>query len=109
MHGTIKKANCQKALDALTEEGLLQAKEFGKATVYLLNQQNIPQVSAEELDKLKEKEKIKKQEHGKIADELKEMNSYLKNLTNQLSNEQLEAEIVKLTEEVRISKQSKIK
>lgn len=87
-------------MDALTDEGLLQAKEFGKATVYLLNQQTIPQVSGEELDKLKEEEKKIKQEHTKISEELKEMNSYLKNLTNQPSNEQLEADILKLKEAV---------
>lgn len=100
MHGTIKKAACQKALDTLTEDGLLQAKEFGKATVYLVNQQNIPQVSSEELDKLKEQEKRKKQEHSKLTEELKEMNSYLKSLTGQPSNEQYEAENIKLTEQV---------
>ena len=41
MHGKIKKANCQKALDALTDDGHLQAKEFGKAKKEAGKRQNI--------------------------------------------------------------------
>lgn len=95
MHGKIAKKNCQKALDILTEEGQLQAKEFGKNKVWLLNQQNIPQVNAQELAALTEKLNSVKKEHDKLADEVKELNAYLKNLQNQLTNEALSDEIAK--------------
>lgn len=95
LHGKIAKKNMQKALDTLTEDGLLQAKEFGKNKVWLLNQQNIPQVNAKELSDLTENLNAIKKEHDKLADEVKEMTSYLKNLQNQLSNEDLDNEITK--------------
>lgn len=95
LHGKIKKAACQKALDNLVDSGELQAKEFGKAKIYLLNQQNIPQVSVEDMDKLKENLNEIKKEHTKLSEEVKEMNTYLKNLNNQLTNEQLTEEIEK--------------
>jgi len=95
LHGKIAKKNCQKALDILTEEGQLQAKEFGKNKVWLLNQQNIPQVNAQELAALTEKLNSVKKEHDKLADEVKELNAYLKNLQNQLTNEALSDEIAK--------------
>ena len=95
MHAKIKKGACQKALDSLVEEGQLQIKEFGKAKLYLLNQQNIPQISAKEMDKMKEGMNKVKQEHTKLTEEVKEMALYLKNLTAQLTNDQLDAEIEK--------------
>lgn len=95
LHGKIKKGVCQKALDSLVDEGQLQMKEFGKAKLYLLNQQNIPQVSAKEMEKLKDGMNKAKQEHTKLTEEVKEMGQYLKNLTNQLTNEQLDDEIEK--------------
>ncbi len=52
------------------------------------------------MDELKEKEKKVKQEHGKLSDEVKEMTSYLKNITNQPSNEQMMTDIAKLKESV---------
>ncbi len=79
----------------MTEEGLLQAKEFGKNKVWLLNQQNIPQINAQELAELTDKLNTAKKEHDKLADEVKEMNGYLKNLQNQLTGEALSDEIAK--------------
>lgn len=52
MHGRVKKVICQKVLDDLTDEKVLQCKEYGKAKIYLANQDNFPTVSNDELAKL---------------------------------------------------------
>lgn len=47
------------------------------------------------MDKLKESMNSVKQEHTKLAEEVKEMGQYLKSLSSQLTNEQLDEEIEK--------------
>ena len=88
-------------MDILTDDGYLQAKEFGKAKVYLFNQQNIPQIDAEDMDKLKKELAKAKQDHDAAKEEVKEMNQNLKMLTNQLTNKQVVNEIAKYKQLVR--------
>lgn len=95
LHGKVKKASVQKALDALAESGELQMKEFGKARVYLLNQANIPTVDEKEMEKLKNDLAKAKKEHAAYELEAKEMRAQLKELEAQLTNEQLIEEIKK--------------
>jgi hypothetical protein len=52
MHGRIIRAKCQKVLDDLTDQKILTCKEFGKAKIYLANQDNFPTTSNDQLLKL---------------------------------------------------------
>lgn len=52
MHGRIHKKICEKVLNDLTSEKFLTMKEFGKAKIYLSNQDNYPATDNKELDKL---------------------------------------------------------
>jgi len=60
MHGRVKKTQGQKVLDDLSDQKILTCKEFGKAKIYLANQDNFPTTSKEELLKLDEKIKMHK-------------------------------------------------
>ena len=52
MHGRIPRKICQTVLDDLTAESLLVCKEYGKAKIYLANQDKFPETSKEELAQL---------------------------------------------------------
>ena len=52
MHGKVPRKICQTVLDALTDQKVLQMKEYGKAKLYLANQDNFPEPSPEELAQL---------------------------------------------------------
>ena len=49
MHGRIHRKICQQVLDDLTDENHLVCKEFGKAKIYLANQDKFPETSKDEL------------------------------------------------------------
>ena len=49
MHGRIHRKICQQVLDDLSDEKVLVCKEFGKAKIYLANQDKFPETSKEEL------------------------------------------------------------
>jgi len=61
MHGRVKKTLCQKILDDLTDKGVLKCKEYAKSKIYLANQDNFPATSKEELLKIDEQIKLKKE------------------------------------------------
>ena len=73
MHGRVKKPSCQTILDQLTAEGILKCKEYGKAKIYLANQDNFQEVSNEELQKLDVVIKGKKDGLEKLKGELKDL------------------------------------
>lgn len=52
LHGEIKKGEMQKVLDALVEEEEVKAKDFGKFVIYLANQDKMPTVPREELERM---------------------------------------------------------
>ena len=52
MHGRIPRKICEKVLEDLAKENHLVCKEFGKAKIYLANQDNFPVTSNEELAEL---------------------------------------------------------
>jgi hypothetical protein len=73
MHGRIKKPICEKVLSDLTNEKVLTCKEFGKAKIYLANQDNFPTVSNDELAKLDAVIKEKKDILSGFLNKLKEL------------------------------------
>lgn len=85
----------QKALDSLVDSGDLQVKEFGKAKVYLLNQGSIPQVDEKEMEKLQKKVAERKAEFVKTQGEVKDYQATLKEITAQLTDDQIKSEIEK--------------
>lgn len=54
LHGRIPRKICQNVLDELAAENHLSCKEYGKAKVYLANQDYFPETSKEELNELDE-------------------------------------------------------
>lgn len=62
MHGRVPKKICEKVLADLTDkEKVLVCKEFGKAKIYLANQDNFPATSTEELRKIDDQIKERKE------------------------------------------------
>jgi len=47
LHGRIVRKICQQVLDDLTDEKHLVCKEFGKAKIYLANQDKFPETSTD--------------------------------------------------------------
>lgn len=64
MHGRIHRTICQKVLDEITEEKTLTCKEYGKAKLYIANQDNFPTTSTDELTKLDDQIKVHKDALG---------------------------------------------
>ena len=54
LHGRIPRKICEKVLDDLTKESHLVCKEFGKAKIYMPNQDNFPETSKSDLAELDE-------------------------------------------------------
>jgi 26S proteasome regulatory subunit (ATPase 3-interacting protein) len=75
MHGRVKKPQCQKILDDLTDSKFLTCKEYGKAKIYLANQDNFPATSTEELTKIDEKIKVLKEQLAANQQKLKDLQS----------------------------------
>lgn len=95
LHGKIKKPQVQRILDSLASAGELQVKEFGKAKIYLLNQKNIPDVNQSELDEITKEVQELRTTHRQLTEEVKGLTAELKDLQNQPTDEQIDADIVK--------------
>lgn len=89
LRGTIKKAQLQKILDKLTDTNKLQAKEFGKVKIYLVNQQLIPVSNDSELIELESEIKDLEKEVEAAKVEVKELQVQAKELENTLSLEEI--------------------
>lgn len=61
LHGRIPRKICETVLQKLTDQKHLSCKEFGKAKVYLANQDKFPATSNDELDALDTKITDKRQ------------------------------------------------
>eukprot|EP00347_Sterkiella_histriomuscorum_P015648 403356227 len=102
LHGRVKKAQAQKFLDELSDKKILTCKEFGKAKVYLANQDNFPTTSNDELLKLDLEIKGHKDKLQQQQLRLKEVQAQLRDIQITPSNDSLEAEIAKYKQLVRI-------
>ena len=71
MHGRIPRKICQTVLDDLTAESLLVCKEYGKAKIYLANQDKFPETSKEELAQLDAQIAEKKSSLEEAKDKMK--------------------------------------
>jgi Fe2+ or Zn2+ uptake regulation protein len=97
LHAKIKKPQCQRALDQLSEAGEIHMKEYGKSKIYLMNQKNIPDVDEQEVDKLNKTLNRLKEEFATEKEEYKEMQTSLKLYQAQPTNAEVDNEIEKYT------------
>ena len=69
-------------LDDLTDEKHLVCKEFGKAKVYMANQDNFPETSTEQLAELDAQIAEKKSNLDEKKDQIKALQAKLRDLTS---------------------------
>lgn len=86
LHGRIVRKICQQVLDDLTDEQHLVCKEFGKAKIYLANQDKFPETSTDQLAGLDAQISEKKSKLDTAKDKLKELQQQLKSVTSQMTN-----------------------
>ncbi|KAL4483257.1 hypothetical protein ABPG74_019283 [Tetrahymena malaccensis] len=95
LHGKIKKTALQKMLDGLVSKNKLTCKEFGKAKIYLMNQDLLPQVDKSELEQMQNDLNEKRVYLREIGEEIKELTKKIATYNKQLTNAQIQEEIVK--------------
>jgi archaellum component FlaC len=71
MHGRIPKKICETVLEKLTDQKHLICKEFGKAKIYLANQDKFPATDQKELDALDLQISSKRSQLDQATDQLK--------------------------------------
>jgi predicted transcriptional regulator len=86
MHGAVPRKICQTVLDRLVDEKVLQSKDYGKARIYLANQENIPVQSNEMLQSLDEESRDKKAEIEELQATLKSLTAELRQWTETPEN-----------------------
>ena len=96
MHGRIHRKICQQVLDELTDEKHLVCKEFGKAKIYLANQDNFAETSTDQLAELDRQISDKKKVLDEAKDRLKILQAQLKDITGTMTNTNYVTQIEKL-------------
>ena len=71
LRGAIPKKICETVLDTLCEEKVLQLKEYGKAKIYLANQENFPTSNPEQLATIDNQIKLNKEKIETLQTKLK--------------------------------------
>lgn len=69
-------------MDLLTENQILSCKEFGKAKVYMINQDLFPETSQDQLTMLDEQIQVRKEEHDGLQVKLKACTAKVKEITD---------------------------
>lgn len=95
----IKKAVVQKSLDALVSEGTLTQKDYGKQKIYMLRQDNLPNLSPEETKELEEKVKKLQDTVKQESEVVGKLEQSLNQASNALSDEELARRIEELAAE----------
>ena len=88
-------------MDELTTEQILTCKEYGKAKIYLVNQDLFPETSPEELTELDDQIKERKDTYDGLATNLKSLQSKLKEANGGMTNNELEAEITQILKDIK--------
>ena len=105
--GRLKKPLCQTVMDVLTEANILTLKEYGKAKVYLINQDLFDTASEEQLTILDEQIKVRKDEFGDFQTQVKQLAVKFKEASIGDTNDKLE-EMIKSHKESISELQTKI-
>lgn len=99
LHGRIPRKICQTVLDELATEKHLSCKEYGKAKVYLANQDLFPETSKDELNELDEQIQAQRKLLEERQNSLKSKKHALNEITQSLSNKALLEKLAKLKED----------
>lgn len=70
---TMRKRQCEEALDLLVAEKVITLKEYGKAKVFLANQDNFPTVDPALLDAMDDQINVRRTEYNELADKVKDL------------------------------------
>ena len=87
-------------MDELTTSQILSCKEYGKAKIYLVNQDVFQTTTPDELVELDEQIKERKDKYDLLATEVKSLQSKFKDASGGMTNTEIEAEIASLKKEV---------
>jgi hypothetical protein len=88
-------------MDELTTEQILTCKEYGKANIYLVNQDLFPETSPDELNDLDDQIKERKDTYDALATSLKSLQGSLKEANGGMTNTELEAEIAQIRKDIK--------
>ncbi|KAI8810346.1 homologous-pairing protein 2 [Cladochytrium replicatum] len=99
LHNTVSKTAIQKILTQLHEKQLIHGKQYGKAWIYAIKQDDSQTVSPADLEALDRKYVDLKAEKDRLAEELKLAQSGLNSLTSAMTNEQIQKELATLAKE----------
>lgn len=92
----MRKKQCEGALEELVKEKKVTLKEYGKAKIFLINQDRFPKVDLELLNGLDITIAGKKEEFTQHSEETKELEKKFKEATSSHTNEDLASMIEKL-------------
>ena len=98
LHGKVKKALVPKILDKLVADGKLQMKEYGKARIYLGNQDQYPEVSNDELERMDSENAQLKEKLMNMTQEVDGLEKELAGILSELTDQEIEIEIAKKNE-----------
>lgn len=82
----LKRAQCVRITDQLVESSILTCKEYGKAKVFLINQDCFPETNPEQLRLLDEQIQVRKDECRELEDALKLVKDKFKEASTGQSN-----------------------
>lgn len=74
----LKRNQCMRIMDLLVESQILTCKEYGKAKVYLINQDCFPETNPDQLKLLDEQIQVRKDELNELEAQLKSNKDQLK-------------------------------
>jgi len=78
----LKRTQCMKIMDLLVESSILTCKDYGKAKVYLINQDLFPETSQDQLTLLDDQIGVRKTEFEELSTKLKALKDKLKEVTD---------------------------
>ena len=99
LHGKIKKGQLQKILDNLTLEGKIICKEYN-TKIYLVNQNNFPPVSEEELKEVEDEITEKRKVLAELRETLQNKEKEYKKITSVYTDEELELHLKEAKKEL---------
>ena len=85
----MRKKYADEALDLLVQEGTVSCKEYGKAKVFLVNQNRFPEIDTTILEQLDDQINVRRDEYNKLAEQVKVCDKELKECTSSMTNETL--------------------
>lgn len=83
---TMRRNKVEEAFQLLVTEGVIVQKDFGKAKVFLVNQDRFPAVDPEALEEMDAQIKERREKFMELDTKSKELDKELKDTVNSLTN-----------------------